>query len=70
MHKSITAREIFRQHPEVRKLLWGGEFWTDGYYLSTVGKHVDEGVISKYVREQDSEKEYEKLYKVIQLRLF
>ncbi len=47
----------------------GGEFWTDGYYLSTVGKHVDEGVISKYVREQGSEKEYEKFHKVTHLRL-
>ena len=70
MLKSITAREIFRQHPEVRKQLWGGKFWTDGYYVSTVGKHADEGVISRYVREQGSEKEYEKLHKVTQLRLF
>lgn len=31
MLKSIAAREIFRQHPEVKKQLWGGEFWTDGY---------------------------------------
>ncbi len=70
MLKSITAREIFRQHPEVRKQLWGGEFWTDGYYVSTVGKHADEGVISRYVREQGSEKEYKKLHKVTQLKLF
>ena len=70
MLKSITAREIFRQHPEIRKQLWGGEFWTDGYYVSTVGKHADEGIISRYVREQGSEKEYEKLHKVTQLRLF
>lgn len=25
MLKNIIAREIFRQHPEVRKKLWGGE---------------------------------------------
>ncbi len=45
MLKSITAREIFRQHPEVKKHLWDGEFWTDGYYVSTAGKHADESVI-------------------------
>lgn len=36
--KSITAREIFEKVPEVKKKLWGGEFWTDGYYVSTVGQ--------------------------------
>jgi len=70
MLKSITAREIFKRHPEVKQQLWGGEFCTDGYYISTVGKHAAEGTISKYVRDQGREKEYEKLHKVTQLRLF
>jgi putative transposase len=70
MLKSITAREIFRQHPEVKKQLWGGEFWTDGYYVSTVGKHGNEDTISKYVREQGIEKEYKTLHKAQQLALF
>ena len=39
--KSITAREAFRRCPKVKKQLWGGEFWTDGYFASTVGKHGD-----------------------------
>src|SRR5215203_715660 len=38
--KSLTAREIFRRCPQVRKQLWGGEFWTDGYFASTVGRHA------------------------------
>ena len=50
--KSITAREIFDRHPEVKKLLWGGQFWTDGYYMNTVGKHGNEEVIRNYVRDQ------------------
>jgi len=45
MIKSITVREIFRRQPVVKKQLWGGAFWTDGYYASTVGKHAGEGVI-------------------------
>jgi REP element-mobilizing transposase RayT len=49
--KSITAREIFRKHPEVKKQLWGGEFWTDGYYASTVGKHGNENTITNYVKQ-------------------
>jgi len=67
--KSITAREIFRKHPEVKKQLWGGEFWSDGYFVNTVSKFGDEGTIAKYVKEQGKEKEYKVLHKVKQLTL-
>jgi len=60
--KSITARETFSRHPEVKKELWGGEFWSDGYFVSTVGKHGSESVIRNYVKEQGSEKEYKQLH--------
>jgi len=43
--KSITAKAIFAKHPEVKKKLWGGEFWSDGYYVGTVGKHGNEATI-------------------------
>ena len=66
--KSLTAREIFRRCPQVKKQLWGGEFWTDGYFASTVGKHGDEGKIANYVKNQGNE--YNKLYEDRQLRLF
>lgn len=67
--KSITAREIFRACPEVKKQLWGGEFWTAGYFISTVGKHGNEDVIKKYIQNQGAEVEYEQLHKE-QLNLF
>ena len=70
MLKSVTAREVFRLHPEVKKQLWGGEFWTDGYFVNTVSKFGDESTISKYVREQGIEKEYTVLHKSTQLALF
>ena len=60
--KSIIAKEIFAKCPQVKKKLWGGEYWKDGYYVATVGEHGNEAVISKYVREQGQEKEYKKLY--------
>ena len=66
--KSITAREIFRSCPHVKKQLWGGEFWSDGYFASTVGKHGDEDMIKKYVQNQG--KEYTKLHDDKQLALF
>ena len=68
--KSITAREIFKLHLEVKRQLWGGQFWSDGYFVNTVSKFGDENSISKYVREQGIEKEYKVLHKDVQLTLF
>jgi len=68
--KSIIAREVFQQNPEVKQKLWGGEFWTDGYFVNTVSKFGDENTISKYVRDQGIEEEYTVLHKAVQLALF
>lgn len=70
MLKSIVVKEIFRKHPEVKTKLWGGEFWTDGYFVNTVSKFGDESSISKYVREQGIEKEYTILHESKQLVIF
>ncbi|HAR95441.1 MAG TPA: IS200/IS605 family transposase [Deltaproteobacteria bacterium] len=66
--KSLTAREIFKRCPNVKKMLWGGEFWTDGYFASTVGKHGSENTIAHYVKQQGNT--YRKLHEDHQLRLF
>ena len=68
MIKSITAREVFHRCPKVKKQLWGGEFWTDGYFASTVGKHGDEQMIGQYVKKQG--KAYQQLHRDNQLALF
>jgi REP element-mobilizing transposase RayT len=68
--KSITAREIFRLHPEVKRELWGGEFWTDGDFTNTVGQHGNEQTISLYIKNQGTEKEYKLLHKSVHLTLF
>ena len=60
--KSITAREIFSRVPEVKKKLWGGQFWSRAYYVSTVGKHGDEKKIANYVRNQGTGKNYKILH--------
>ena len=69
MIKSIIAREIFRLHPEVKEILWGGQFWSDGYYINTVGQYANEEVIRKYVQNQGDKAEYKMLYEN-QLTLF
>ncbi len=50
--KSITAKEIFKQISELKKQLWGGEFWSDGYYIGSVGTHGSEDLIKQYVKNQ------------------
>ena len=70
MVKSLTAREIFKKHPEVKEKLWGGEFWTDRYFVNTVSKFGDEASISRYVRDQGVEKDYKVLHSEKQLTLF
>ena len=62
--KSITVREIFKQIPGVKKELWGGEFWSDGYYLATVSTKGDWSVVERYVRNQGKKPED------VQLRMF
>ena len=66
--KSLTAKEIFQRAPQVKQKLWGGEFGTDSYYASTVGKHGNENMIAAYVKQQGAT--YEKLYEDRQLALF
>ena len=60
--KSITAKEVFAKCPEVKKKLWGGEFWSDGFYVATVSEHGNEKVIANYVKNQGDE--YNNMYRV------
>jgi putative transposase len=58
--KSITGREVFRKFPEVKRELWGGNFWTSGYYANTVGQYGNMEVIKRYVENQG--KKYEPIH--------
>jgi REP element-mobilizing transposase RayT len=69
MLKSITAKELFKRFPEIKTKLWGGKFWTSGFYANTVGQYANEEVIKAYVKNQGAEKEYKKLH-ANQLTLF
>ena len=69
MLKSITAKELFSRYPEIKVKLWGGKFWTSGYYANTVGQYSNEEVIKAYVKNQGMEKEYKKVHSD-QLTLF
>jgi REP element-mobilizing transposase RayT len=68
--KSLIARNVFEKCPEVKKQLWGGEFFGKGYFVNTVGQHGTENKISNYVKSQGKEKEYKVLKTDHQLKLF
>ena len=55
--KSITARKIFKEYPEIRKQLWGGELWSDGGYIGTVGDGTTSDIITNYVQNQGNQEE-------------
>jgi putative transposase len=54
--KSISAREIFARFPWVRRKLWGGEFWGDGYFVRSIGDQVTSEIIRRYIQYQKSPK--------------
>ena len=60
--KSITAREIFSKHPEVKKILWGASLWSSGYYANRVGQFSNSEVIKQYIKNQGKDSEYKKLH--------
>jgi len=53
--KSISAKVVFREFPEVEKQLWGGELWNDGYFVRSVGDKVTSEVIRRYIKYQHQE---------------
>lgn len=54
--KSITAKELFRRHPDLRDELWHGELWTDGFFVATVGEGGNRDIIKQYVANQGKKK--------------
>ena len=50
--KSITAMELFKRYKDLKDELWGGEFWSDGGYVGTVGEGVNAEVIRNYINKQ------------------
>lgn len=62
--KSITAKAIFREVSEIKQELWGGEFWTDGYYIATISSRGDKKIIEQYIISQGRDTD------INQLKLF
>ena len=53
--KSTSARAVFKEFPWVKRRLWGGELWENGYFARTVGDKVTAEVIRQYIRRHKEE---------------
>ena len=62
--KSISAREVFKRFPKLRKKLWAGELWSDGYFVRSVGDAVTSEIIRRYIEYQTHEPD------ILQLSMF
>ena len=67
--KSIAAKQMFKAFPEIKKELWGGELWSDGGYIGTVGEGVTAEIIRDYIERQGTSEEKES-YKQMNLMDF
>ncbi|HDK41897.1 MAG TPA: IS200/IS605 family transposase [Candidatus Pacearchaeota archaeon] len=50
--KSVTAIQLFKKHPDLKEELWGGEFWSDGGFVGTVGDGINAEIIRTYIKNQ------------------
>ena len=64
--KSISGRELFGAFPELRRQLWGGELWEDGYAVRAVSDQVTEAIARRYIGAHHREEGHE----ARQLQLF
>ena len=53
--KSVSAREVFKKFRRLRRELWSGELWSDGYFVRSVGDKVTADVIRRYIEYQTRE---------------
>ncbi len=53
--KSISAKELYKKYPELRKKMWSGAIWEEGYFVRSVGDVVTSEVIRKYINYQQNE---------------
>ena len=49
--KGNISKQFFLRHPDVKIFLWGGNLWTSGYYVNTVG-NASMSIIKNYVKNQ------------------
>lgn len=49
--KGVSARLLFKKHPELKQRLWDGHLWNSSYFVATVSDHTEEQIRS-YIKSQ------------------
>ena len=60
--KSISGSKILKEYSSVRKRLWAGHLWEQGYFFRTVGEQVTDDVIKKYIQKHSFSQEQLKMF--------
>lgn len=53
--KSWTQKALCKEFKEIRRYLWGGSLWSEGYFVSTVNDSTTKDEIKKYIEDQKRE---------------
>jgi len=53
--KGVSARLLFKLHPELKSRLWGGHLWNPSYFVATVSENTEEQ-IRNYIQNQQRDK--------------
>lgn len=53
--KSVSTKLLFKRYKWLKKQYWGGEVWSGGYFVRSVGTGLTREAIEKYIKEQSSE---------------
>ena len=59
--KTWTQRKTFFEYPEIRRFLWGGKLWTQGFYVSTVSDNTTKIEMQKYIKNQNRKLKQQRL---------
>jgi putative transposase len=51
--KGGSSKKIQKEYPELEEFVWGGKFWSDGYFAETSGK-LSKKRLREYIRQQRS----------------
>lgn len=49
--KGVSARALFKKHPNLKTQLWGGHLWNPSYFVATVSENTEEQ-IKVYIQHQ------------------
>ena len=58
--KSVSAKQVFKKFPKIKEELWGGQLWSDGYFVRAVGEKVTSQIIRRYIKYQEREESAQK----------